>query len=92
MASAQEVEGGPGVSEPNAQINDASSVINEEVSSAFNDVRRVSRHQLVYKALAELLSGPVHALALHTYTIEEWIKRGNSVPSSPHCMGGGVQN
>ncbi len=33
MASAQEVEGGPGVSEPNAQINDASSAINEEVSS-----------------------------------------------------------
>ena len=33
MASAQEVEGGSGVSEPNAQINDPSSVINEEVSS-----------------------------------------------------------
>ncbi len=62
------------------------------VSSAFKDVRRVPRHQLVYKALAELLSGSVHALALHTYTSEEWIKRGNNVPSSPHCMGGGVQN
>ena len=33
MASAQEVVGGSGVSEPNAQINDTSSVINEEVSS-----------------------------------------------------------
>ena len=33
VASAQEVEGGSGVSEPNAQINDPSSVINEEVSS-----------------------------------------------------------
>ena len=62
------------------------------VSSAFKDVRRVPRHQLVYKALAELLSGSVHALALHTYTSEEWIKRGNNVSSSPHCMGGGVQN
>ena len=33
VASAQEMEGGSGVSEPNAQINDPSSVINEEVSS-----------------------------------------------------------
>ena len=62
------------------------------VSSAFDGVRRVSRHQLVYKALAELLSGPVHALALHTYTIDEWIKLGNNVPSSPDCLGGGVPN
>ena len=62
------------------------------VSNAFNDVTRVSRHQLVYKALAELLSSPVHALALHTYTSEEWIKLGNNVPNSPHCLGGGVRN
>ena len=60
------------------------------VSSAFEDLGRVRRHQLVYQALAELLSGPVHALALHTYTNAEWIKLENNVPSSPQCLGGGV--
>ncbi len=62
------------------------------VSSVFEDIGRVRRHQLVYKLLGELLSGPVHALALHTYTSAEWIKRGNIVPKSPQCLGGGTKN
>ena len=61
------------------------------VSSGFEDIGRVRRHQLVYKVLGELLSGPVHALALHTYTNQEWIQRGNTVPSSPRCLGGGAK-
>jgi len=36
------------------------------VSSAFVGLNRVKQHQLVNKALADLLSGPLHALALET--------------------------
>jgi stress-induced morphogen len=36
------------------------------VSAAFNGLPRVRQHQLVNKALADLLSGPLHALALET--------------------------
>jgi len=36
------------------------------VSEAFRGLPRVRQHQLVNKALADLLSGPLHALALET--------------------------
>ncbi len=57
------------------------------VSEQFVGRRKVARHQQVYGAVAEQLAGPVHALALHTYTPEEWQVQGNS-PQSPNCMGG----
>ena len=38
------------------------------VSAAFADKTPVQRHQMVYRALGELMSGEVHALALQTYT------------------------
>ena len=42
------------------------------VSEAFAGLSRIEQHQLVYRALGELMSGPVHALALKTYTPERW--------------------
>lgn len=36
------------------------------VSPAFAGLPRVRQHQMVNKALADLLSGPLHALALET--------------------------
>ena len=57
------------------------------VSDDFSGKRLVQRHQAVFAVLAEQLKGPVHALALHTYTPEEWIEKGRS-PDSPNCMGG----
>lgn len=57
------------------------------VSRAFAGKSRVARHQQVYGALAEPLAGPVHALALHTYTPEEWAQR-DAAPESPACLGG----
>jgi len=36
------------------------------VAEAFRGLPRVRQHQLVNKALADLLSGPLHALALET--------------------------
>jgi BolA protein len=54
------------------------------VADLFNGESLVKRHQAVYKALSEQLACGVHALALHTYTIDEWGQR-NSAPLSPPC-------
>ena len=59
------------------------------VSEAFVKQRSVKRHQMVYALLAEQLAGPVHALALHTYTPAEWRKKNRLSPDSPDCLGGG---
>lgn len=58
------------------------------VSPSFDGKRKVARHQLVYAALAAQLEGPVHALALHTYTPGEWQERQQAAPQSPDCLGG----
>jgi stress-induced morphogen len=44
------------------------------VASAFEGKSRVQQHQLIYAALGELMAGPVHALALKTYTPDAWKK------------------
>ena len=59
------------------------------VAEAFVMQRPVKRHQMVYALLAEQLAGPVHALALHTYTPAEWRKKNGLSPDSPDCLGGG---
>ena len=56
------------------------------VSPVFNGLNAVKRHQKVYASLGELM-GQVHALALHTYTPEEWVAQGVA-PDSPTCKGG----
>ncbi|OZG72611.1 BolA family transcriptional regulator [Hahella sp. CCB-MM4] len=57
------------------------------VSDQFEGLRSVQRHQKVYGALGEFMRNGVHALALHTYTPDEWVETGNA-PASPNCMGG----
>ena len=46
----------------------------EVVSEQFQDCSLVARHQRVYATLGERMGGEIHALALHTYTPEEWAK------------------
>lgn len=58
------------------------------VSPDFEGQMKVKRHQTIYKVLADELAGPVHALALHLYTPEEWEASGQASPDSPNCMGG----
>lgn len=58
------------------------------VTDQFNGKRLVQRHQAVYALLADELKGPVHALALHTYTGEEWSENQGDAPDSPTCLGG----
>lgn len=58
------------------------------VSDQFEGKRPVSRHQMVYKVLADELAGEVHALALHLFTSAEWQAAGHSSQPSPNCQGG----
>lgn len=57
------------------------------VANAFISKRSVARHQMIYKVLAAELEADVHALAIHTYTDEEWSTQPSS-PDSPQCLGG----
>ena len=56
------------------------------VSEQFAGLNSVKRHQKVYATLGDLMS-EFHALALHTYTPEEWAKT-DAAPASPTCAGG----
>lgn len=44
------------------------------VSAAFAGKSRIEQHRMVYAALGDAMRGPVHALALATYTPEAWAK------------------
>jgi len=46
------------------------------VSERFKGLSLVQQHQLVYGALGDAMRGAVHALALKTYTPEQWAKAG----------------
>lgn len=59
------------------------------VSDKFAGLRQVARHRLIYQLFAEQLNSGIHALALHTYTLEEWQARNQSYPQSPNCSGVG---
>ena len=57
------------------------------VSDAFSGKPLLARHRLVNAALNDELNGGIHALALHTMTMEEWFAKGHA-PESPPCLGG----
>lgn len=42
------------------------------VSQAFEGKTLIEQHQLVYHALGDAMHGPIHALALKTYTPQSW--------------------
>lgn len=44
------------------------------VSQAFEGKTLIEQHQLVYRALGEAMLGPIHALALKTYTPDNWAR------------------
>jgi BolA protein len=56
------------------------------VSQQFAGLNSVKRHQRAYAAMGDLMR-EVHALALHTYTPEEWAQQ-RVIPASPVCAGG----
>ena len=61
------------------------------VAEVLTGKRQVQRHQAVYACLAEELAAGVHALALHTFSPEDWAASG-IVPDSPECLGGSKHN
>ncbi|KGD75188.1 transcriptional regulator BolA [Tatumella morbirosei] len=61
------------------------------VTDRFHGQRFLARHRAIYSVLTEELAGPVHALALHTYTASEWQGLQDTVPASPDCRGAGLQ-
>ena len=65
---------------PNSETHFKVTVVSDE----FEGIRSVQRHQKVYQVLAEEVAGPVHALALHTYSPKEW-EQQPEVKSSPNC-------
>ncbi len=58
------------------------------VSDDFQGMSLVKRHQTIYKLLASQMSGGIHALALHTFTQQEWQGKQAGATTSPACMGG----
>ena len=58
------------------------------VSDDFADKKLLQRHRMVNELLAEELQGMIHALALHTFTEQEWKDQNGDAPMSPPCLGG----
>ncbi|OOF24866.1 BolA family transcriptional regulator [Salinivibrio proteolyticus] len=58
------------------------------VSDAFDGQRLIQRHRAVNATLSDELAHHIHALAIHTYTPQEWASQAQA-PDSPACRGGG---
>ncbi|MBF7071898.1 BolA/IbaG family iron-sulfur metabolism protein [Glaciecola sp. MH2013] len=70
----------------------ANSETHFKITLVSNDVvgqRLIQRQRSINKLLADELAGPVHALAQHIYTVDEWNKKMGVSPQSPNCLGGG---
>ena len=57
------------------------------VSQIFAEMRLIARHRMINELLAHELANDIHALALHTFTPEEWDKKGQQASGSPACRG-----
>ena len=58
------------------------------VSPEFQGKNLLARHRMINAALADELKNSIHALAIHTYTEEEWKETSGGAPMSPPCLGG----
>jgi BolA protein len=59
------------------------------VSAEFTGKNLLARHRMINATLADELKDTIHALAIHTYTEEEWQETTGGAPMSPPCLGGG---
>lgn len=60
------------------EANDGEHFVAEVVSPTFEGKSLVAQHQQIYRALGSLMGGAIHALALKTYTPDQWQKAGRS--------------
>ena len=58
------------------------------VSEQYIGQSLLKRHRSVYQALAGDIQDAIHALAMHTYTPDEWHAKETQAPASPACRGG----
>ena len=66
-----------------AGIQDAEVIVKGEgdhfeatvVSQQFEGRSMVQQHQMVYATLGDRMGGEIHALALHTYTPDDWAQQ-----------------
>ncbi len=58
------------------------------VSEEFAGKRLLQRHREINEILKDELANHIHALAIHTYTPEEYAEQDGEAPESPTCMGG----
>lgn len=58
------------------------------VSPQFKNLGLLERHRAVNAVLSKLRDQGLHALALHTFTPEEWQSKQQKVSDSPPCLGG----
>lgn len=42
------------------------------VAADFAGMRRIARHQLIYKTLGSLVGNEIHALSIRAFTPDEW--------------------
>ena len=62
------------------------------VSEEFAGKRLLQRHRQINEVLKDELANHIHALAIHTYTPDEFSEQGGEAPDSPNCMGGSKLN
>ncbi len=60
------------------EANDGEHFVAEVVSPSFVGQSLVKQHQAVYGALGARMGGAIHALALKTYTPEQWQQAGKA--------------
>jgi len=58
------------------------------VSDEFSGKMLLARHRMVNNILADELANSIHALVLHTISIEEWFEKNGIRNDSPPCLGG----
>lgn len=53
------------------------------VSGAFEGLRPLGRHRIVYEALGSRMGGEIHALSIEAYTPVEWARLSGRESESP---------
>ena len=58
------------------------------VSEEFAGKRLLARHRQINELLKDELANHIHALAIHTFTPDEFAQHQGQAPESPACLGG----
>lgn len=59
------------------------------VSDFFTGKALLARHRAINSLMQREFDAGLHALAIHAFTPDEWLKRGGQAQQSPACQGVG---